>query len=853
MSWDPVLEKNTTTRIRQPSQIPRKPIGNRHASLEAVHVTNRHGTDSWDTNGVSPVSRLSSGFRSPVDRVTSSYFSPDSIRFSRNISILPTHTGMNNFPLGDLDAREAEVRMEHHHSVTDYSNRGSTFRLYSEIIPQRNGRLPNESGIGAHAYPLFGMSVDEAAFLESSGFPGQAEASNLNLEQSVIIEAVQPHETYHTGLGQIYPDSIIREERWEQITELVAFGPSDPCCRRRGDSDGASKWLPISLRWWFMTLLFLTSLGLGLATLLLTLHSQNHQGLGIEKNTSTFLFTWKFVPTLLAVIYIRLVMAMIKDIKRTEPYARLSRPTGASATSTLFLKPGSIWSDPYTTLKKSNNDGLRNWPLFWASLTTILALLIVGPFSSAFIYSTEVILLSSSNFSTISAPRDGPLNLSIDDSVLFRTISSVLLGTNTSAWVSNDYAVFPFWLPDRQTIPLGGDVLSSSQQWTANATVYRADLQCSLMSLQSVANFTLPGNTSSSDINLISFVLRSQDGCSFGLAGFSPDFGSNTIFGAGGGWWSGAPNFSYPLLWSPGNGTAEDLNSEHPILLNTTAQCGTRSMFFFADPYVQNQTFNASGQICTSSYFSATLPVTVSNTQITPSVTFDAKAFDSLKEPIASSVLNIPNFETAFLSQDWSSKFQAPNWSTISDLPLRPKFGGPLNLLGAQNKFNLSKMLANSNLTDQARQIKQRFFGESMMSAFYQIGSQQSEPIPGTTAVAERRIVVSRAVGIILSVALLLSSFMLLLVTWFTQLRQRPLNLLQDPASLEVIASLISSRPDIQSLFEGTDRACEYAMNRKLTSRVLCLRDGELYVCGMNDAFQPSCESEGLWIYDSKC
>jgi hypothetical protein len=86
------------------------------------------------------------------------------MRISRNVSNLPTHMGMNSFPFGDLDAREARVRMEHDHSVTDYSNQGSTLRPYSKIIPQRDGSLYNERGIGAYSYPLFGMWIPSAAF-----------------------------------------------------------------------------------------------------------------------------------------------------------------------------------------------------------------------------------------------------------------------------------------------------------------------------------------------------------------------------------------------------------------------------------------------------------------------------------------------------------------------------------------------------------------------------------------------------------------------------------------------------------------------------------------------------------------
>jgi hypothetical protein len=213
------------------------------------------------------------------------------------------------------------------------------------------------------------------------------------------------------------------------------------------------------------------------------------------------------------------------------------------------------------------------------------------PFSAAFIFPANILVKNTTTFSQLAVSVDSPMELSTNESIFIRMISSVLLNTTTSAWVSNDYAVLPFWPSNESAVPLGGVLLSSSLQWAANTTVYQTDLECSPMGLRSFANFTLnqtlahlPGITMFSNVNLTSFILESADGCSLGLAGFSLDFSSNTISKTGGGWWSGAPNFSYPLLWAPGNGTAMDLNFDHPIMLKTSTQCGRRSMYFLLRP-----------------------------------------------------------------------------------------------------------------------------------------------------------------------------------------------------------------------------------------------------------------------------
>lgn len=835
MSWNPAKVETISPlspQSRRPSQIPRKPVGRNLVPFEVAHSTNHHESRLADSEGVSPISERSSGLRSPADRVASSYFSPESIRFSKSVS---NAWGTRPLPFVDLDANEAEFRTE---EVTDYSNRASSVRRRSEAPAHRDTytSVYSEHGLGSNAFPSFGMSVDEAAYLENSTVTSAVGSLHRAVEQS-IVEA---------RLGQFHRGQIVREATVEQRTDQAMFEPpgmdfNNPKVAVKPES--LPKWLPMSLRWWFMVLLFFFTLGLSLAALLLTIHSHNNQGLGTERDTSAFLFTRKFVPILFAVIYATLVMDIITDIRRTELYARLSRPAGAPA-STLFLRPGPLWLDPFTALRATTNGGVRNWALFWAALINILSFLLIVPFSAAFIYPAEIVFISPTTYSRLAEFPKGPLKLSMDDSVLFQTISSELLNTTTSVWVSNEYAVLPFWPSDQQTMALGSFPSSPSQQWTANTTVYQADFECSLMSLQSFANFTLPATGT----NLLSFVIRADDGCSLGLAGLSPDSGSNTIFSTGGGWWAEAPNFDYPLFWPPVKGTVGDFEDSHSVILNTTSQCGTRSMFFVAEPYVYDKTFKAMGQVCTSSYFSASLPVTVSNAEPSPSITFDTKLFESAKEPLAPSVLDIPTLEKSFLDQDWANKLQSPSSRLNTHSSLKPKFGGPLSLLGAKNDFNLPGILASTDLTTQARQIKQRFLGESMMSSFHRMGAQNSEPISGTIASIERRVFVSIAAGIILTTTLIVLACMLLLVAFHTRLHQRPLNLLRDPSSLKAMASLISSRLEIQSLFEGTDRASDYVLRHKLSGYVLYLKNGELHAYGMDDVSQLSSESPDLWM-----
>ncbi|KAE8449814.1 hypothetical protein EG329_007291 [Mollisiaceae sp. DMI_Dod_QoI] len=652
-----------------------------------------------------------------------------------------------------------------------------------------------------------------------------------------------------TGLSSKESPSQIRiEPLFDAFEQNPVFGsPTEKPC----------KWLPAALRWPFMTILLLVSFGLGVLVLALMIQSAKHSGLGSDQNTSIFLFGWRFTPTLFAVIYTLLLMAMANDIKRTEVYARLSRSQGSSPSSSLFFKPRIFWYDPFDAFSKRENNGIRNYALFWASIVYILGLLIVSPFSAALLGPAEVLITRDASFSKLATSVASPIELATDDSVFFRTISSIILNTTTSAWLSNNYTVVPFWPSDMQIVPFGAALSVNEEEWTTNTTVFQTSLQCNTMNLRQFANYSLDYTSQHTDntsaivtTNLTSFVLQSADGCSFGLSGLATD-GIGTIWSTGGGWWASAPNYSYPLLWEASNGTAEDFPSDKSIAINSSSQCGDRTMFFLAAPE-SVQPYQAKGYICASGYYSANLPVTISNTGSSSSFSFDEKEFNRTKTPLSSNILNMTGFENTFLSQNWSTKFQPPDASTNPVMTTRPSVGGPLILVGAQNGFDMLAMIANPNLVEQARQVKQRLLGESMQSVFQQIGTRQAEQTQGQIGLNEERIVVSLVVGILLTVILFLSTAMIGLVMYFTRLHRRPLNLYQNPFSTAAAASLIRTEPSTRAIFEGLDRSSEDAMLRQLDGYVFSLRGGVLYSYHVKDDFQESEFHTSTVIYGSK-
>jgi len=610
------------------------------------------------------------------------------------------------------------------------------------------------------------------------------------------------------------------------------------------------EWQPVALRWPFLLTLFLMSVGLAGLTLGITLRSQKNKGLWTVQNTGIFLFGWRFMPTTFAVIFTLLTMLMVRDIKRTEPFARLSRPDGASAGASLFLKFRAIWFEPIDALRQSQNDGFRNWALFWALMINLMGLFFVTPFSAAFLSPRDILLTKGAPISQLGTSGNLPMQLSSDDTVLFRTVSSVLLNTTSSAWITDDFVVRPVWPSSLVTMPVGSKLSGTPQLWTANTTVYQIGLKCAPMNLQKVANISYTKKISfNSDstvfgtVNLTSFVLGSDDGCTFGLTGYPPVWSNSSIFKSGGGWWSSAPNFDSPALWPSSNGMVQNMDEEKPITVNTSTQCGDRSIFFLVSPYDQNKDIQATGQVCKSTYFSANLPVTVSSFGSSSTISFDMMRFNITKDAVDVSHLNITGFESSFLSQDWSTKFHSPDLASNPLLSLRPKFGGPLALVGAQNDFNLQTMFRNPNIVDQARRIKQRFFGEAIMASFTNTNNQSPiVTVGGNISIGERRIVASFPVGILLTAVFLLCSLQIGLVTGYTRLHERPLNLSQDPSSVAALASLVSTGQNTRALFEGLDATSEAWMHKQLSRNVFFLRHGVLFSFDVRDTYQYSGE-----------
>ena len=574
-------------------------------------------------------------------------------------------------------------------------------------------------------------------------------------------------------------------------------------------------WLPVTLRWPFLLALFTASLALGIVTIALSSKSAEYNGLCNNKGSSAFFFAWRFLPTLVAVVYALMVTVLTSDVKRTESFAKLSKPKGSTAASSLLLVGGPWWNDPFVALRTKSNNGRRSWTLFWVSMTNVMAILIVSPLSAGLLFLDEVQISRNEQFNRLQPFRNGPFGNPLKfhdtstDETYFRTTSSVVQNLTTSAWLSDTHAVLPFWPAGYDSVPFGASLAGAPQQWKGQTSVFQARLQCIPMKLT---------GKNTSDTNSI-LEMNSEDGCRVEMNMTLQSLKWPPV----GGWWSNTTATNFPTV----------ANSGPPsIIPNNTSECGTREMFFIANPLQSPRTNQSMAQLCSSDYYIASNVTTTVDSTVTSSlVRFDEASFNQTKVALDPSLVDLRNFEDLFLSQNWSAYFQPPNGYSAA----RPVFGGPLILLAellGDAGCTLNTTIESLGLLDQAQKVKQRFFGEALQAAFVSTGKQNAQQISAQLRTAQTRLIASYGIGITLGLILILSAAMTTFIYYCSRLSRRPLNLIRDPGSAAAATLMISHDAKVRDCFKGFDKIPENSMKTILGEITFRIIDGRLVVEG---------------------
>ena len=465
-------------------------------------------------------------------------------------------------------------------------------------------------------------------------------------------------------------------------------------------------------------------------------------------------------------------------------------------------------------MSRKKNSGRRSWTLFWSSIVNILGFLIISPLSAGLLSVQDKLVARKADFSAISMPHNTPLNMTADDETYIRATSALLHDLKTSAWLSNDYAILPFW-PTNSNIPLGATLAGIPQTWESTTRIFKVELDCSPMEMVAVGSFIpstsldyiVSSDQQLSNTSYSSLKLQSKDGCSYGIA-WESDFGFWTN---GRGWWTDLSGINQSSI------NRDDVF--HSALCNISTECSSREMFFFGSSY-NNGSLQARGEVCSTSYYGADITTTVSISTSASQVSFDQHTFDSNKGLIDSAFINISSVESLFHSSIWEAKFRSSDYNEKQAI-----VNGPLIPITARYNFDIGLILSKVDLADIAQRAKQRFFGEALLTT---VGVQSAPSSGGLVSVQLERIVVDLGIGVAIGCMLLLSTGMFAAVYFHSRLRNRPLNLARDPGSAATVASLLSYQAKTCACLEGTDRLPGNRLREALGSQKFSMRNGML-------------------------
>lgn len=581
-------------------------------------------------------------------------------------------------------------------------------------------------------------------------------------------------------------------------------------------SSPSMTWTPRTLRPGFLYLLGGSAILLSTIAALLCWISETQHGLGTDDGSSLLLLGWKFSPSLIAVLYVQLTAMLLDDVKRTEPFARLAKASGSRALWTVLNIPGAWWSALYDGLSTAPTKG-RSWVLVCSATLNIIGFLAISPLSSAFLDSKDMPIKKEVDFWQASPIRNSPLLLHADRDVYLRTIAHVLQNTSTSAWISDQYTMLPFW-PSSSTIqdtPLGPYLATSSQTWEAETLVMSNEMDCTPMKVEATSiknvtyNFGVNDEFTGWD-NMASLKLHSEDNCTFELT-LSSFLGEISDYG--GAQWSHSSQYLYSAWdYETGQNPVVHNSESGNIYLHSSKECGSRELLLITTPWFKDYVsalepnttfspeFDVSCNICATRYYMANVTVEVRVSETLSEFSFQEEEFHSRRVQIGDSFLNTTELQDMMLSYNWSTFMKTPRQS--SEVTENRALGGLSNLLGAMYDFNLTAMIRDDDIILQATKIKQRVFGELFQRSLFQ-GDTPKERLVGHLTIVERRVLVTVRAAIALAI-LLFGSFCLIILIWrLSDVRARPLNIQQDPATALGILSLVALNAKMQQGFRG--------------------------------------------------
>lgn len=573
-------------------------------------------------------------------------------------------------------------------------------------------------------------------------------------------------------------------------------------------------WRPFALRRPALLATLLISLILGFVVIVLLAYSTVQKGLGTDGGSSAVLFGWRFSPTLVAVLYALLPTMIFDDALITEPFAQMSHPSGAPSATSILKRPRQWWNVLVDSFKRRQNHGRVNYFLLSTVLVNMISSLLISPLSSALLQSQSVQLVSQVPISQFTMSEGEPVLMAANDLVYFRTIGNVLQNLDTTAWLTDQYLVIPWW-PSSSESNLGTTLMDTTQQWNASAQVLSVELECEPMNIHKASwtkNFTDPDTGEDRPTNFRSLLLTDSKGCKAGINGY------NQRFTAGGGSWFAPPNLVLPV-WDD-----SDDENEWDHYHNSTSQCVGRQIILATSGNWQGTTglFNpdlkAGAWSCQSMFYAANMSVNASTTTTGTTVLVDDATFKARRQPVPNIVIDQERFETAFLHKNWTSMIYT------ADVNGQDSYGGPSALLAALHNFDSASLIDSGAVVKSAQKVRQRFLGEMVMATIAENAVESSQT--GQITDTQRRVIVNVPVAIALAVLFIVTSALIAAVLFLSS--RRNLNLHHNPGSVAAVVKLIEGNTVIRDYFHAQNQRKAPGLDDSLVNSTPFLNDGSI-------------------------
>jgi hypothetical protein len=211
-----------------------------------------------------------------------------------------------------------------------------------------------------------------------------------------------------------------------------------------------------------------------------------------------------------AVVYSLFWVPVMTDAIRTEPWALVSLHGGAKASEALLKTPTFWVFEAFQSVwRRDRRPGGIRWAVFLAIIASMVGSLAINPLSAGFLSVQDETFAQTQNFVSLAKPAKAPVS-DVNDSTYLGSVAHLVYNLTTSAWLTDKYAVMPFWPSSFPSVLNGASLPISPQNWTASTSVFSLEMSCES------GSGTLKNVETATGSHTPAYSVQSNDGCSFG-------------------------------------------------------------------------------------------------------------------------------------------------------------------------------------------------------------------------------------------------------------------------------------------------------------------------------------------------